>query len=149
MAAYDVGRLLGSFVIFPLILLLLIGTIYYFIKQRRISFSKAIFNPIVIGATVLLSLASLVGNVNSSSQQDASHSYPERDVSEFTEGCVESASERLGSEMAQKICSCAISEIQKNYTYGEFKKLGQEMQQTKAAPTKFEAAFSSCAQKQS
>ena len=47
---------------------------------------------------------------------DMSHSYPEKFVTAFTEGCQEQGVEG-------KDCGCAVSRLQARYSYGDFKKL--------------------------
>jgi hypothetical protein len=86
-----------------------------------------------------------MGRASSNWQQDTSHVYPSADVKGFTSGCVESAKAKIAAATAEKICSCTIAEIQKTYTFGEFKKIGQEMQANKTMPPAIQASLTACA----
>jgi hypothetical protein len=146
MTAYQIGYLLGTLVV-PFLSILIIGTIYYWIKKRSIPFRQAILNRWVITSSLILFLLGLVGRTSSYLQQESSHVYPEKEVSGFIAGCVDSAKAKLDSKVAEGICSCTISEIQKAYTYGEFKKLSLEMQKSKVIPSGFRDVLTSCTQK--
>ncbi|NMF58571.1 hypothetical protein [Pseudanabaena yagii] len=147
MTPYKIGYLVGT-LISPLLLMLIIGTIYYFIKGRSIPYWKAVFSRWVIISSLILALISFVGRFSSDMQQDASHVYPERDVKAFTEGCLSGAKgKKVDIKVAEKLCSCSITEIQKAYTYGEFKKIDLEMQNSKSIPSGFRNIVTSCAQK--
>ena len=146
-ASYQIGYLLGT-LLTPILFMLLIGTIYFFIKKGAVSFRQAVLNRWVITASIVLFVLGLVGRTHSNLQQDASHVYPDREVKGFTEGCVEKAKARLDSAVAEKICSCAIADIQKTYTYGEFKKIGTELEATKNLPAGVQNILASCAKKE-
>jgi hypothetical protein len=146
MTAYQIGYLFGTLVI-PLLYMLVIGTIYYWIKRRSITFRQAILNRWIIASSVILFLLGLFGRTHSYLQQESSYVYPEREVSSFTTSCVDSAKAKTDIQVAQKICLCTISEIQKAYTYGEFKKLGSEAQKNKTIPSGFRDILTSCAQR--
>jgi hypothetical protein len=148
MTPYQIGYLVGT-LITPLILILVIGTIYYIIKGGSIPYRKAIFSRWVIVSGLVLFLLGFAGRTSSYLQQEASHVYPERDVKAFTEGCVSTAKAKVDIKLAENLCSCAITEIQKSYTYGEFRKIDLEMERTKTIPSGFKNIVTSCAQKQS
>jgi hypothetical protein len=146
---YLVGRTLGSLFLFMLI----IGGIYYSLKRHSIPFRQAVLRWWVItaslGLSVIVLLISLLSSVGTSLQQESSHVYPEDAVSGFTESCIDSSKARLGSATAEHLCSCAITEIQKAYTYGEFKKLSADLQKSNVLPAGLSDIFVRCAQKQS
>jgi hypothetical protein len=146
MTAFQLGYLVGTLVT-PLFVMFVMGTIYYLIKKRRISFRQALLNRWIITASLGLFLLGLVGRATSSRQPDASHVYARREVTEFTRGCVESATVKLDKAKAEKICACAIADIQKAYTYGEFKKLGAELHASKAVPAGLRDILTACSQK--
>jgi len=147
MTPFKIGYLVGT-LISPLVLMLIIGTIYYFIKGRSIPYWKAVFSRWVIISSLILVLLSFVGRVSSDLQQEASHVYPAKDVQAFTEGCLSGAKgKKVDIKFAEKLCSCSITEIQKAYTYGEFKKIDLEMQNSKSIPPKFKDIVTACAQK--
>lgn len=148
MTAYQIGYLVGN-LLTPLILMLIIGTIYYFIKGRSIPYSKAVFSRWVIISSLILFLLSFAGRLSSNLKQDASHVYPEREVKQFTEGCISTAKAKIDLKVAENLCSCSITEIQKAYTYGEFTKISTEMQKSKSVPDGFKSIITSCTQKQS
>ncbi|WP_103670138.1 hypothetical protein [Pseudanabaena sp. BC1403] len=148
MTAYQIGYLVGT-LITPLILMLIIGTIYYLIKGRVIPYRKAIFSRWVIISSLILFLLSFAGRLSSNLKQESSHVYPEREVKEFTEGCISSAKAKIDIKIAENICSCAIIEIQKNYTYGEFTKMSTEMQKSKSVSDRLKNIVTSCTQKHS
>lgn len=147
MTPFKIGQLVGI-LITPFVLMVIIGTIYYFIKGRKIAYSKAIFSQWVIVSSLILFLLSFVGRVSSDLQQESSHVYPEKDVKAFTEGCLSGAKgKKVDIKVAEKLCSCSIAEIQKAYTYGEFKKIDIEMQNSKSIPSGFRNIVTACAQK--
>jgi hypothetical protein len=148
MIAYQIGYLIGILAALFLYMLI-IGTIYYWIKKRRITFRQAVLNRWVITLSLVLCLLGLIGRTSSHLKKESSHVYPEREVREFTAGCADSAKVKLDSKVAEKICACSISEIQKTYTYGDFKKLGTEMQKSKTMPSGFRDILTSCSQRQS
>ena len=146
---YLVGRTLGSLFLFMLI----IGGIYYSLKRHSIPFRQAVLRWWVItaslGLSVIVLLISLLSSAGAALQQESSHVYPEDAVSGFTESCVGSSKARLGSATAEHVCSCAITEIQKAYTYGEFRKLSADLQKSGVLPSGLSDIFVRCAQKQS
>jgi hypothetical protein len=144
-----IGYLVGMFACFPILLVLIIGSIYYWIKGRSIPFRQAVLNWRVILLSAILFLMSLASRVGSYVQQESSHVYPEREVKGFTTSCVESAGSGPGSAIAERVCSCAIIDIQKAYTYGEFKNLVTEMGKSNVVPSDLKAIMTSCAKKQS
>jgi len=146
MTAYQIGYLVGT-LISPLFLLLIVGTIYYFIKGRRIPYRKAIFNRWIIVSSLALFLVSIVGRASLYLQQESSHVYPERDVKAFTQGFVSSAKTKIDIKIAENLCSCSIVEIQKAYTYGEFKKIDIEIEKNKSIPSGFRNIITTCALK--
>ncbi|ELS32134.1 MULTISPECIES: hypothetical protein [Pseudanabaena] len=146
MTPYQIGYLVGTLVT-PLILMLVIGTIYYWIKGGRIPYRQAILSRWVIVASLILFLLGLFGRASSYLQQESSHVYPERDIKAFTEGCVGSAKKKLDIKAAESFCTCSITEIQKAYTYGEFRKFDAEMNQQKSMPSGIKNIVTSCAQK--
>lgn len=81
--------------------------------------------------------------MNSSSQQDSSHVCPEKAVKPFIAGCLDGMKGKLDSKVAEKVCLCNITKFQKEYTYGEFKKLGV-MMQSKVMPSEVKDIFTSC-----
>lgn len=143
MGSYQIGRILGT-LLSPFLMMLIIGTIYYFIKGRRIPFRQAVFNRWVVVVSVIWVLISLFGRSFSATEQDASHVYPQSDVRSFTTSCVDSAKERVASAVAERVCACTITEIQKAYTYGEFKKFGIEMMKNNTIPEDWKEILVSC-----
>ena len=149
MTAYQIGYLCGI-LITPFVYILVIGTIYYLIKKRRIPFRQAVFNRPVIASSLILFLVSLGSSANSSLQQESSHVYPDIAVKSFTANCVDSAKAKINSVVAEKICSCSIRELEKVYTYSEFKQLDAKIQKgAVSTPSKFVEIITACAQKQS
>ena len=146
MSAYQLGSLVGTLASF-FIFLFIIGGINYLIKGRSIPFRQAVFNRWVIVLSVILFLASLASRIGSIVQQDTSHVYPESEVRDFTTSCVASAGSGLGSALAERACTCAITDIQKAYTYGEFKSLVVEMEKSKIIPADLKDIMTSCAKK--
>jgi hypothetical protein len=148
MTAEQIGYLIGI-LISPLLYMLIIGTIYYLIKQRRIPFRQAVLNRWVIASSLILFLLGLIGRSTSNLQQESSHIYPDSSVKAFTESCVDSAKAKLTITVAEKVCSCSIVEIQKVYTYGEFKKVDEDIRKNNTAlPSDVTKILFSCAQKQ-
>ncbi|MDX2213081.1 MAG: hypothetical protein SFY66_07305 [Oculatellaceae cyanobacterium bins.114] len=143
MTAYQIGYITGK-LLAPVLYMLIIGTIYYFIKGRRIPFRQAVLNKWVIAASLVLFLLGLVGS-GLNTQQDASHVYPEQEIKGFMSGCVDSAKTSTDVAVADKLCSCAIAQIQQTYTYGEFKALANEMQKSGVLPTGLSDIMLSCA----
>jgi len=137
MTAYESGRLVGSFFSHMLI----IGIMYYSIKKRTITLSQAVFNRWVITSSLVWLLLGLA-------QQNSSHVYPESAVRGFEAGCFDSAEATLDGEVIKKFCSCAILEIQKTYTYGEFKNILAQVQESKTIPSDIRDAMTSCSQRQ-
>lgn len=127
--AYLFGSLLGA--------ALLIGTIFYFIKRRTITFRQAIFNPSVIIASLVISFTSQFNNASTElSRQLASHVYPNRAVVEFVQGCKKDLKEsKVDDAIAKKICACSIVEFQASYTYGEFDDILKEMTNDLVSPS--------------
>jgi hypothetical protein len=144
-----VGRTLGSFFFF----ILIIGGIYYSLKRHSIPFRQAILRwwviTVSLGFSVIVLLISLLSSIGTSLQQESSQVYPVDAVSGFTESCIDSSKARLGSATAEHVCSCAITEIQKAYTYGEFRKLSADLQKSSVIPSGLSDIFVRCAQKQS
>lgn len=146
MTAYQIGYVLGT-LITPLLLMLFIGTIYYLIKGRRIPYQKAIFTRWVIISSLVIFLLGLVGRTSANIQNDSSHVYPKENVKVFTEACINSAKTNVDIKVAENLCSCSITEIQRLYTFGEFKKIDMEMQQGKSMPSGFTEALTICIKK--
>ncbi len=146
MTTYQIGYLIGT-LISPLFLILIVGTIYYFIKGRSIPYRKAIFNRSIIVSSLALFLVSIVGRASLYLQQESSHVYPEKDINAFTQGCVSSAKAKIDIKIAKNLCSCSIIEIQKAYTYGEFKKFDIELEKSKSIPSGFRDIVTACALK--
>jgi cbb3-type cytochrome oxidase subunit 3 len=150
MTPYQLGSLVGRTLVVFLFFLLIIGGSYYALKRQQLSFRQAISRWWVIalsicfsGIVLLLSAFSLLGT---SLQQDASHVYPDAVVSAFRESCVASSTAQLGDAAAQRICTCAITDIQKAYTYGEFKQLNADLQRTGALSTGMTDILTRCSQ---
>jgi hypothetical protein len=146
MPAHQIGYLVGTLVT-PLILMLIIGTIYYLVKGRVIPYRKAIFNRWVIISSLILFLLGFAGRTSSYLNQEASHVYPENDVKAFTEGCISAAKGKVDIKVAEKVCSCSTTELQSTYTYGDFKKINLEVAKSKNMPSGFIKILTSCAQK--
>jgi hypothetical protein len=143
MILFSIGYLTGQFLLWMIV----IGSLYYFIKRRRISFLQAIFNRQVFGITFILYFLAVVIGMNLSSQQDSSHVYPEKAVKPFIAGCLDGMKEKIDSKVAGKICSCSMTKLQNKYTYSEFKKLSLTMQ-NKAMPPELKDVYTSCIPKQ-
>jgi hypothetical protein len=146
MTADQLGYLFGYF-LSPLLYMLIIGTIYYWSQRGSITFRQAILNRRVITLSLILFLLGLYGRTSTYLQQESSHVYPEEAVRKFTTACVDTAKAKLDIKVAEKYCSCTISEIQKSYTYGEFKKLGSEMEKNKTVPSGVRDVLNSCVQR--
>jgi len=149
MTSYQLGALVGRTLVVFFFFLLILGGISYLLQRRRRPFRQALLRWWVItlsacfsGVVVLLSVLSLLGT---SLQQDASHVYPEEAVSGFTESCVASSTSQLGSAAAERLCTCAITEIQQVYTYGEFKQFSADLQRTGALSAGITDIFTRCA----
>lgn len=150
MTPYQVGFLAGRTLAAFFLFMLIIGGGYYLLKRQRLSFRQAVLRWWVIalslgfsGIILLISLLSLVGT---SLQQEFSHVYPSEAVAGFTEACVDSSKAGLGSAKAERVCTCAITEIQKAYTYGEFKKLSADLQKAGASSNALSDIFERCIQ---
>lgn len=109
-----------------------IGTIFYFIKRRSITFSQAIFNPGVIIASLFFSFLSYSNEAN---KELSSYVYPEQAVIDFVQDCKKGVEKsNSGNTVAEKTCSCLIAEAQKKYTYGEFTNILKEMMNNEVSP---------------
>jgi hypothetical protein len=102
MNAYQIGYLFGTLAT-PFLYMLIIGTIYYLIKKRRIPFRQAVINRWVIIASLVLFFLGLLSRTGLNLKQESSHVYSERVVTEFTAGCVETAKERVDSKIAEQM----------------------------------------------
>ena len=60
--AYQLGRLLGT-LLFPLFLMVLLGSINYFLKQGRITFRQALFARWVVISSLVLTALGLLGQL--------------------------------------------------------------------------------------
>lgn len=148
MTSYQLGYLLGTLAT-PFFYMFVIGGIYYLIKKRRIPFRQALSNRWVIASSLILFFLNLVSSAGSYLQQEASHDYPKETIRNFTAGCVDRVKARGDNAFAQQVCSCLVVEVQKAYTYGEFKKLTAQMEKSQTLPSGFQSLVTSCNQKQS
>jgi hypothetical protein len=136
--AESIGYLLGSFVTS----LLFISTIFYFIKGRTIPFAQVTQSRGLIIASLIFSFLSYSNYSNKELQsQLSSHTYPEQAVVKFVQGCKKGVEKsNSGNTVAEKTCSCLITEAQKKYTYGEFTNILKEMTNEAVSPSEFTKA---------
>jgi hypothetical protein len=151
MTPYQLGFLVGRTLVAFIFFMLIIGGSYYLLKRHSLPFRQAVLRWWVItlslcfsGIVLLITLLSFIGT---SAQQESSHVYPADAVSGFTEACVDTSKAGLGSAAAERLCTCAITELQKAYTYGEFKKLSADLQKTAVPSTGLSDIFNRCARK--
>jgi hypothetical protein len=150
MTSYQLGALIGRTLVSFFFFMLIIGGIFYSLKRHSIPFRQAILRwwviTVSLGLSVIVLLISLLSSAGTALQQDASHVYPVDAVSGFTESCIDSSKAGLGSARAERVCTCAITEIQKAYTYGEFRKLSADLQKSNVLPAGLSEIFVRCAQ---
>jgi hypothetical protein len=140
--AESFGFLFGSFVSSMLIF----GTIFYFIKRRNIPFRQAVLNPVVIVASLFLSFHSYSQEING---QLSSHVYPKQVVADIVKGCKKGVKKsNVDDTVTEKICSCYIVELQKKYTYSEFKKISLESMNEGASRSEVKNVVKICYQGQ-
>jgi hypothetical protein len=77
----------------------------------------------------------------------STHTYPKEVVQQFTRGCQENTPKDIKPDLAEKICTCAIAQIQQKYTLGEFKTLGDELRKTGQPPQEIREMLKGCAEK--
>lgn len=113
-----------------------IGCFYYLAKKKRISLRSAICNWRVFGITLAIYILLFLFEVGIPIWlQESTHTYPDRAFSGFISGCFKSQKmKEWNSEIAGKSCSCYAKEIQKKYTYGEFKGFIVEMSKNEMPP---------------
>ncbi|WP_299486978.1 hypothetical protein [Acaryochloris sp. IP29b_bin.137] len=80
-------------------------------------------------------------------QRENSHSYPQKHINAFMDGCVQSGGADLEQEQIKSLCTCSINELQEQYTFGEFRKLGKKYETSKVLPPELQDIVMSCAQK--
>ncbi len=147
MTAFQIGKIVG-FLIFPFILLFVIGGIYYAIKRPNKPFMRVVFSVPIVSAVLVITALSLIGQFQRFNAQNASHTYPSTVVQSFLGGCKETAAKRLDSGVADKVCNCAIESIQAKYTYGEFQKVFQTVNgQDSQIPPEARGIIVDCARK--
>lgn len=128
--------------VFPV---LFFGGIYYFIKGRKVPYGKIISSPSVIIVSLILGFFI---QANSALQRESSHSYPETVVDSYTETCIKSEKAKPDGRNQNAFCSCSISEIQRVYTYGEFKNIVEEFEKDNSStPSEFKNIITECTKK--
>lgn len=114
------------------------------VSRQKIFTARAVL--IVLCAILLIGFAVAM---RTRMQQNSSHTYPENVVNEFTKGCVNNAKANLEVSIAERVCSCTITEVQKGYTFGEFKSLSERAEKNGEVPSELRDALLSCARKES
>jgi hypothetical protein len=142
MTGYHIGYLFGYF----LATTFFIGTIYYFLEKPRIPYYQAVFNRYIVIASLILSPI-VYGNsiLEEESVNDYNSIIKIERIAKLRSSCEESFKTRkIAAQVASKICLCSFDEIQKVYTYKEFKTI-----QWQTPDIKIKNIFTACARKQS
>lgn len=147
MIGYQIGHLFGT-LMGVFFYMLIIGSIYYWLQGRRVPFRQAILNRWNMAVSVILFLLVLVSRGASYVHEESSHVYPEPEVSSFITSCSQSAKAIRDETVIRATCVCTINEIQKRYTYGEFKQLAVAMTEDPVLPTNLSDILVACIQKQ-
>jgi hypothetical protein len=129
---YAVGYILGILLV-SFLLMFLIAGVYYLVKRPGVPFRQVMFRRWIIGWSIGLVLLGQVGNIGrKSSEQNASHIYPAETISEFMAACLEKADTiPVPRAKVEKYCNCAIIDLQKAYTFGEFKQIANNQDKDK------------------
>jgi hypothetical protein len=100
----------------------------YMLRYLAAAHSKFRSNKwVILGGLVIFSVQILQG-CGGVFEDNNSHTYPARQVQEFTDGCKSTLVSNIGEEKAGKLCSCMITEIQKKYTLGQFKEVAKQIE---------------------
>jgi hypothetical protein len=87
-----------------------------------------------VTTSVVASLFTL-GAAGAIAQTQPANSYPTQDVDAFMNSCVSSAvNVGITQSQAESYCSCAIQEIQNQYTYEQFQQLSRQLMQRQTPP---------------
>ena len=62
--------------------------------------------------------------------KDEPAAYPPQVVKAFTDACAAGGGGKVDAEVMKKVCSCAIDEIQNQYSLAEFVAVAQSMEKT-------------------
>lgn len=125
-ASYRFGYILGM-LLMPFLFMFLIAGVYYLVKRPEVPFRQVMFSQWVIGWSIGLFLVGQAGNLSRKSAEDASHTYPAETISEFMAGCLSKVDTiQVPRDKFEKYCACTIAEIQKTYTFGEFKQIAND-----------------------
>lgn len=158
MSAYQIGSIIGTFIG------VLVGAVAawllykYLGKSSRASgnggATSANQSPArkvapILGICAIFFLTGFAALIRSHFQQNSSHTYPQALVDGFTKGCVNNAKVNVDLPTAERVCACAITEIQRAYTFGEFKTMAETAEKTREVPAGWQTILTSCSQKQS
>ena len=135
MTAYQLGRVfgvLGSS-------LLLVATVFWLFKRRRVSFRDAVLHPGVVLASLALAAVNFTVGL-----APADRVFPEGERIGFYNGCIDSAVARMDRAAAGASCSCMVTEIEHSFTRDQYKSLTASMEKTGAAPPEFGAIAAKC-----
>jgi hypothetical protein len=112
------------------------------------------FRQAMLPTQVIVAAIALTACANPFQKQDgnreaqlASHTYPKEIVQDFTRGCKENTPKEIKPDLAEKICTCAIGQIQQKYTLGEFRDLGEQLRKTGTPPNEIRDTIKGCAEK--
>jgi hypothetical protein len=121
---YGIGYIIGLLLV-AFLLMFLIAGVYYLVKRPGVPFRQVMFSRWVIGWSIGLVILGQAGNIGrKSSELDTSHTYPADTISEFMTACLEKADAiAVPRAKVEKYCTCAIIDLQKAYTFGEFKQI--------------------------
>lgn len=158
MSAYQIGSLVGT-LIGVLVGVVAAWLLYKYLGKSSLAAGGSNGRPasqpafkkvaVIVGICAVLFVTGFVLSIRSHFQQNDSHTYPQALVSGFTKGCVNNAKVNVDLATAERVCSCAIEQIQKAYTFGEFKTMAETAEKTKEVPAGWQTILTSCSQKDS
>ncbi len=96
--------------------------------------------------TVSACLLTLAGTVyqGAAVAKDEPAAYPQPVVKAFTDACASGGGDKVNPEIMKKVCSCAIDEIQAQYTLDEFLAVAQAMDKTNTMNDKVTKIVQGC-----
>jgi hypothetical protein len=76
--------------------------------------------------------------------KDTTNAYPPQVVKAFTDACVSGSGGKVNAELMKSVCSCAIDEIQNQYTLEEFIAVAEKMEKSNTMNDKITTIVQGC-----
>jgi hypothetical protein len=122
---------------------LFFGTIYFFIRGLKVPYFKAITNPWILIASLILSISLYIDDIKTPSSvkntnvntATESRSYTSSESNEFMSDCTDRTklSFNIDDRSVQKMCACELAEFQKIYTFDDLKSILKKTSDDKMA----------------